>query len=89
MLCYTLSSPATGANQWTSEAAQTQASISGTDAEAKSSPAEDLDEDIDMSSDGNTGETDFLTKALSAFSLHTDKAANRTESLPDIEKKRT
>ena len=38
--------------------------------------------------DGTTGETEALTVALSDFSLHSDMAANRTTSLPEIEKKR-
>ena len=40
-----------------------------------------------MSNDGSN-ETEFLNKALSVFSLHTESAANRTQSLPDVEKKR-
>jgi len=85
--------PSSATNQWTSEAAQTQASITDAAAAkaAKPSPAEDnlgADvDDADMSNDGS-GETEFLNKALSAFSLHTESAANRTQSLPDIEKKR-
>ena len=73
---------------WLSEAAQTQARISAA-APEDSLPAENSDDDIDIgASDGSTGETELLTTALSAFSLHTDKAANRTSSIPDIEKKR-
>ena len=41
-----------------------------------------------ISSDGTTGETAALTAALSNFSIHADKVANRTESLPETEKKR-
>ena len=80
-------SPATSAKPWTSESALTQASFSFADAEAEPSPA-NLDEEFDMASDGATGETEALTAALSDFSLHSDMAANRTASLPDIEKKR-
>ena len=80
-------SSSTGAKPWTSESALTQESISGADAEAESPPA-NLDEEFDMASDGTTGETEALTTDLSDFSLHSDMAANRTTSLPDIEKKR-
>ena len=48
---------------------------------------DDPSADNDMSNAGSN-ETEFLNKALSAFSLHTESAANRTHSLPDIEKKR-
>ena len=84
----TLSSPTT--TQWSSEAAITQASTTAADAaEAENSPPVEYvpGADNDMSNDGSN-ETEFLNKALSAFSLHTESAANRTHSLPDIEKKR-
>ena len=81
-------SPVTGAQPWLSESAQTQARTSAAAAEAASSPVE-TGEDTDIgASDGTTGETEALTAALSDFSLHADKAANRTASISDIEKKR-
>ena len=84
----TLPSPTT--TQWSSEAAITQASTTAADAaEAENSPPVEYvpGADNDMSNDGSN-ETEFLNKALSTFSLHTESAANRTHSLPDIEKKR-
>jgi hypothetical protein len=81
--------PSSATAQWSSEAGRTQASITAAAAEAENSPPaeDDPGADNDMSTDGSN-ETDFLNKALSAFSLHTESAANRTQALPDIEKKR-
>ena len=50
---------------------------------------ENAGEEFDIgASDGTTGETEALTTTLSDFSRHTDKAANRTASISDTEKKR-
>ena len=86
-------SPATGAQPWTSESAKTQTSVSAVAAEASSFPVENAVEEFDIdASDGTTGETEApceaLTAALSDFFLHADKAAYRTVSISDAEKKR-
>ena len=76
--------PANGSISWLSEASKVQASISAV------SPHVSLNPDTDNigASDGTTGETAALTSALSKCTIHIGKAATRTASIPDTEKKR-
>ena len=80
--------PVNGSQPWTSDSARAQASINAAAAEAKAAAAAEADFSNVECSDGTTGETESLTAALSNFSIHTDKVANRAASISATEKKR-